>query len=277
VEYYKGAGAKMRMKSLLGTVTAAALVAFATQAVATPSFQLRITSGTYNSGNIAGSTGTSGMVLATVPNINGGSGNKFTSNGLKVQGAFHYTNNVLYFSLDVPDITHTNSAPGKIDFYLTLYDLTTPAGGPMNFQYDLSGTNAAPHVNGPDNSSQGWFYYSAANSHNPVLSPGVALVTTPAIASNFAPTPQCHLSAPGSLSYSCEYILPATVTPLYSLTEKIELKFAQNTRNKTARGQVSTQIPFSVPEPASLALLGSGLLAARFRLRRRKAMQSQEG
>jgi hypothetical protein len=258
------------MKSLFGTVAAAAIVTFATQAAAVPSFQLRIKSGTYDSGAIVGTTGTSGLVVATVPNINGGSGNKFTSEGLLVQGSFSYVANVLYFSLDVPDIKHTNASPGAIDFYLTLYDLTQPVGGPMNFKYDLSGFNAGPHVAGQDNSSQGWFYYSAANSSDPVSSPGAALVTTPAIASNFAPTPECHLAAPGSQSYSCEYLTPATLTPTYSLTERIELKFAQNTKNKTARGQVSTQIPFIVPEPASLALLGSGLLAAGASFRRRK-------
>jgi hypothetical protein len=141
----------------------------------------------------------------------------------------------------------------------------------MNFLYDLNGTNAAAHVSGPDNSSQGWLYYSAANSHNPIGSPGVALVTTPVISSNFVSTPDCQLSSPGSLSYSCQYILPATLTPLYSLTERLELKFAQNTKNKTARGQSSVEIPIAVPEPATLALLGSGLLAAGARFRRRKA------
>ena len=268
----------MMMKSLLGTVATAAIVTFATQAVAVPSFQLRIKSGTYDSGAIAGTTGTSGLVAATVPNINGGAGNRFTSMGLNVQGSFNYVNNVLYLSLDVPDIKHTNASPGTIDFYVTLYDLTQPVGGPMNFLYDLSGFNAGTHVAGPDNSSQGWFYYSGTNSHDPVGSPGVALVSTPTIASNFATTPNCQLAAPGSLSYACEYVTPATLAATYSLTERIELKFAQNTRNKTARGQVSVQVPFAVPEPASLALLGSGLLAAGARFRRRKtASPSQEG
>jgi len=260
----------MRMKSLLGAVAAATIATFATQAIAVPAFQLRIKSGTYDSGAIAGTTGNSGLVVSTVPNINGGGGNKFTSSGLNVQGSFSYVNSVLSLSLDVPDIMHRSSSSGTIDFYLTLYNLTAPTGGPMKFQYDLNGTNDAPHVLGPDNSSQGWFYYSAANSHNPVVSPGLALVTTPVIATNFAATPDCQLSGPGSLSYSCEYISPVTVTPLYSLTEKLELKFAQNTKNKTARGQVSVVIPVAVPEPATLALLGSGLLAAGARFRRRK-------
>ena len=259
----------MSVRGFFGAVAAIAVMGLATEAVALPTFQLQIKSGTYNSGPIIGSTGTSGLVSATVPNINGGAGNRFTSNDLKVQGAFTYQNNILYLSLDVPDITHTNAAPGTIDFYLTLYNLTSPVGKNIDFKYDLSGTNAGLHVNGPDNSSEGWFYYSSANSHN-VLSPGTAEVTTPAIASNFASTPTCQLAAPKSLSYSCEYIQPVTLVPLYSVTERIELKFAQNTKNKTARGQVSVQVPFFVPEPASVALLGAGLLAAAFSSRRRK-------
>ena len=269
---------KMTLKALIGAGTTAAFLGIATEADAIATFQLQIKSGNFDSGVIFGTTGNSGLVSSEVPNFNGGNGNKFTSSHLLVQGSFNYVNNVLYLSLDVPDIKHTNASPGTIDFYVTLYDLTQPVGGPMNFLYDLSGFNAGTHVAGPDNSSQGWFYYSGTNSHDPVGSPGVALVTTPTIASNFATTPNCQLAAPGSLSYACEYVTPATLAATYSLTERIELKFAQNTRNKTARGQVSVQVPFAVPEPASLALLGSGLLAAGARFRRRKtASPSQEG
>jgi hypothetical protein len=255
----------------------AALVGVATQASATPSFQLRIVAGTYDSGNIVGTTGSSGVVFGAVNNVNGGSGNKFDS-GLVVQGAFHYTGNgTLYMSLDVPDITHTSNTQGTINFYLTLYDATMPSGGPMNFKYDLSGNNAGPHANtGTDNSSVGHFYYSSTNSHNPVTSPGVAIVTTPAIASNFASTPECHLANPGSLSYSCEYIEPVSLTPTYSLTEQLTLNFAANTKDNAARGQSSIQVPFAVPEPASLAILGSGLLAAGAGFRRRKQAAKQK-
>src|SRR5262249_37072140 len=153
-----------------------------------------------------------GAVSFTVPNFNGGGGNKFTSKNLVVQGAYNYTSNVLYVSLDVPDITHMSASGGKIDFYLTLTGVTSPFG-PMAVKYDLSGFNAAPHSTGSfDNSSQGWLYYSSTNSNNPITNPGTAIVTTPVIASNFTSTPQCQLASPGSLSYSCEYIEPLTLT-----------------------------------------------------------------
>jgi hypothetical protein len=259
------------LKALFGTVTMAALIGLATQAEAVPSFQLRIVSGTYDSGAITTPGG--GVVSSTVNSINGGGGYKFTSSGLSVQGSFSYDNaGTLYMSLDVPDIKHQSNTQATIDFYLTLSDIDSPVGGPMNFKYDLSGFNAAPHTGvGFDNSSIGRFYYSGANSSDPVSNPGAAIVTTPAIASDFGGTPECTLAAPGSLSYSCEYVSPVTLTPLYSLTQQITLSFAASTINKTARGQSSTQVPFNVPEPASLALLGSGLLAAGAGFRRRKA------
>src|SRR5262252_3600363 len=104
----------MSIRGLFGALAAIAGMGMATEAVALPIFQLQIKAGTYNSGAIIGTTGASGLVSHTVPNINGGGGNKFTSSGLKVQGAFNYINKVLYLSLDVPDITHTSSSPGTI-------------------------------------------------------------------------------------------------------------------------------------------------------------------
>ena len=263
------------MKALFGSVTMAALIGLASQAEAVPSFQLRIVSGTFDSGAITTPGG--GVVASTVNNINGGGGNRFTSSGLLVQGSFSYDNaGTLYMSLDVPDINHTNNTQGSINFYLTLYNVDTPAGGPMNFKYDLSGFNAGNHANvGIDNSSVGHFYYSSANSSDLVANPGTAIVTTPAIATNFGGTPECHLASPGSLSYSCEYINPITLTPQYSLTQQITLNFAANTLNNTGRGQSSTQVPFVVPEPASLAILGTGLLAAAAGVRRRKSAKQK--
>src|SRR5689334_15292025 len=89
-EPVRGQGARMSSKALLGTVMMAALVGVATEASATPQFQLQVTSGTYDSGALPGTTGNSGLVQFALPNINGGGGNKFTSNGLSIQGAFHY-------------------------------------------------------------------------------------------------------------------------------------------------------------------------------------------
>ena len=262
----------MTLKALIGTVTTAALVSLATEADAVATFQLQIHAGTFDSGVILGTTGASGLVQSTVNNVNGGSGNRFDSSGLNVQGAYHYDQNgTLYMSLDVPDITHTVSTQGKIDFYLTVTGVTNPTGS-MSIKYDLSGSNASTHSNvGFDNSSQGWLYYSATNSTTPETTPGAAVVTTPAIASNFVSTPQCHLANPGSLAYSCEYITPITLNSNYSLTEKLELSYSADTRGKTARGQSSFQVPFVVPEPATLALLGTGLLFAGASTRRRKA------
>jgi hypothetical protein len=266
----------MNLKALLATVAVAAL-GIATESQAVPSFQLRIVSGT--SDTTTGPT-PANIVAATVPGINGGGGNKFTSSGLLVQGSFSYDpNGALNMSLDVPDIKHTSNTQGVINIYLTLSDIDTPVGGPMLFKYDLSGFNAAPHANvGFDNSSIGHFYYSAANSSDPVANPGAPIVTTPEIASNFAGTPECHLANPGSLSYSCEYIEPISLTAPYSLTQQITLSYAAGTLNNTARGQSSIQVPFTVPEPASLALLGTGLLAAGFSFRRRsKPAAKQNG
>jgi hypothetical protein len=267
----------MTLKALIGSVATAALVSFATDADAVSTFQLQIHSGSYDSGVILGTTGLSGTVekafvangtvgLGAVP------GDKFSSSNLKVQGAYNYDQNgTLYMSLDVPDITHQIGAQGTIDFYLTLTGITSPVGN-MHIKYDLSGANASTHTAvGFDNSSQGWLYYSATNSATPETTPGSSIVTTPAIASNFAATPTCTLAAPGSLSYSCEYINPVTLNATYSLTEKLELSFAADTKNKTARGQVSFQVPFNVPEPATLALFGTGLLLAGASFRRRKA------
>jgi len=260
------------MKALIGSVATVALLSLATEANAVATFQLQVTSGTYNSGVQFGSTGSSGTVLFVLPSINGGSGNKFSSTNLNIQGAYHYDpNGTLYMSLDVPDITHTSNTQGKIDFFLTLTGVTQPSGS-MNIKYDLSGNNAGPHAGvGFDNSSQGWLYYSSTNSADPINTPGASVVTTPAIASNFSATPECHLASPGSLSYSCEYITPITLNSNYSLTERLELSYATNTRDNTARGQSSFQVPFAVPEPASLALLGTGLLFAGASFRRRKA------
>ena len=259
----------------------AALLGLATQADALPQFKLRIVSGTSDTTTVGviNPVDPSGSVATTV-NVNGGGGNRFSSSALVVQGAFDYLpDGTLYMSLDVPDIKHTtlsgaaNNLAGSISFYLTMYDVTAPTGGPMNFKYDLSGFNADT---GANNNSVGHFFYSATNSSNSaaVPNPGAPIVTTPAIASTFVATPECKLASGNALSYSCEYIEPVTLAPLYSLTQEITLNFAAGSRNKTGRGQLSTFVPFAVPEPASLALLGSGLLAAARFGRRKKAKQN---
>jgi hypothetical protein len=123
----------MSIKGLLATVTVAALVGFATQSQALPSFQLRIVSGTYDSNAITTPGG--GVVSTTVANIDGGGGNKFTSAGLSVQGSYSIVPSLsgptLYMSLDVPDIRHNSNTAGVIDVYLTLSDLDQPVGSPL--------------------------------------------------------------------------------------------------------------------------------------------------
>ncbi len=215
----------MRKKSLFGTAVLAALLGWVSEASALPQFKLRIVSGTSDTtvNGVVNPIDPSGSVSTTV-NVNGGGGNRFSSGLLVVQGAFDYLpDNTLYMSLDVPDIKHTilaggaNNLAGSISIYLTMYDITSPVGGPMNFKYNLSGFNANP---GAGNNSVGKFYYSATNSSNSGLvpNPGFAIVTTPAISSTFVSNPECQLAAPGALSYSCEDIKPVTLVPLYSLT-----------------------------------------------------------
>jgi len=263
----------MRKKSLFGTAVLAALLGWVSEASALPQFKLRIIAGTANVtfNGVIDPTDPSGTVLGAV-NLNGGGGNKFTSNGLVAQGYFDYLpDGTLYMSLDVPDIKHIKSTAGSISFYLTTYDIIAPTGGPMNFKYDLSGFNGG---DGAGNNSTGNFYYSATNSSNSaaIPNPGVPVVATPAVSTVFVSTPECQLAASDAHSYSCEDIKPVTLSPLYSLTQEITLNFAAGSLNLTSRGQSSTYVPYrTIPEPTSLALLGAGLLASARFLRRKKA------
>ena len=65
---------------------------------------------------------------------------------------------------------------------------------------------------------------------------------------------------------------PASPSDPYSNTEFVQLNFSSNTQAEDFRDFLTVNDP--VPEPASLALFGGGLLAALFMRRRARRQRS---
>jgi len=233
----------------------------ASQASATPTFEMRVQSAGFNSGTIAGTVdpgGLSGSVAAAGLVVSGTGGNSFTIGALN--GGFDLTP-TLMMDLVGSAITHTSDAAGAVRIYLSLAGLDDPQT-PLLFRDEFSGSLASTQLG---TRSRAKLFLG-----NKSFSTKVQLLDTGLIRSGDA-GPDCSL--PTDTSFACDTHKWASVpSDPYSLTQLVVLKFAKHTENLSEDFEARASDP--VPEPGSLALLASGMFAAAaFGLRRSKRLR----
>ena len=249
---------------LCAALALASSVVLASQAHATPVFQMKITSGSYNSGIIAGTIDPghlSGSVSVSALTVAGGGGASFTIGSIK--GTFDLSP-VIDMRLIGSGITHTSNAGGVIRIALALGGLDDPHTA-LSFLDDFSGTLAST---GTLTNSEATVYVAKKPFGKNDLLFDLGPVTSQAAG------PDCIL--PTSLSYSCSGLNDVASVPHnpYALNEVITLKFARNTLNLSE--DFNNKVAQPVPEPNSLALLATAMFAVAggFGLRRRPDRQS---
>jgi hypothetical protein len=240
---------KMRTKFLMGLLAGAALLSSVAGADA-KFIGLRVTDGSTTQSSSATFSGTDFTLTQNGPigNVN-----------YSISGISHEAADNIRLDLDT---TSTNTANSVITviYYLTVTDLTSQPT--IKDWTDLfSGIN--PLVGGGpqtySNASVNVFYDPA----NHAFAGGGPGSTATLIYS--AP----DATACGVPGYACSGSGPITLAPTpFSLTEVLTIAYKTNSAGQVVTANNAFAL---VPEPTSLALLGSGLLLAGFMFRRRQS------
>jgi len=235
----------------IGALVAAGSIFCVSAAGAAPVFEMRIQSGSYDSGIIVGTVdgaGTHGILNVSGLSFSSG-GNSFDIGS--IHGAFD-NSSLISIDLSGTGITHTSNAAGALKITMSLFGLDNP-GAPVKFTDSFAGSFASTKGG---NGAQVRVYAgkSIFKTSQQIFSAGKA---TPV-------NPGSNCTLPTSLSYSCDLVDPAVlINPkwaTYALTQVISLNLAAKTLGASV--QFSNHLADPIPEPGSLALMFSGILAA---------------
>lgn len=228
---------------------------------ATPVFEMEVRSGTYNSGTIIGTiapNGMSGAVTAAGLNVSGGGGNSFTVGALS--GTFNLVPDIT-IDLSGNLITHISNNSGSIRVFLTLAGLSIPQADFL-LTDQFSGTLAA--------TQSGTRSLNRIHIGSIPFSTQIKLFDTGQIPSANM-DPGCSLQT--GASFFCDLTSTAVTVPQdpFSLTSMIMLTFGGGGTTFDKSENFDQRLTAHVPEPSSLALFGSFILAAGVGFGRRRA------